>query len=49
MLGAGQRFGDQPAMLDQRRAQCKLLERRIDVGDVLAGDDDVVAGILLAR
>ena len=43
VLRAGQRLGDQPAVLDQRRAQRKPFQRRIDVGHVLAGHDDVVA------
>ena len=49
VLGPGQRLGHQPAMLDQRRAQRQPLQRRIDVGDVLAGDHDVVARAACAR
>ena len=44
MLRAGERLGDEAAVLDQRRAEREALERRVDVGDVLAGDDEVVAG-----
>ncbi len=44
MLRAGEGLGDEAAVLDQRRAQRQPLERGVDVGDVLAGDDEVVAG-----
>ena len=36
-------------MLDQRRAQLQTLQRGIDVGDVLATDDDIVARQLAAQ
>jgi hypothetical protein len=42
----GKRFGDEAAMFDQRRAEVHAFERGIDVGDVLARDDDVVRGQL---
>ena len=44
MLGAGQCLGNQAAMLDQRRTPVKLFKGGIDVGDVLAGNDDVIGG-----
>ena len=43
VLGAGQRLRHQPAVLDQRRTRAKPLQRRIDVGHVLACDDQIVA------
>ena len=46
VLRAGQGFGDKAAVLDQRRPQMQPFKRRIDVGDVLRGDDDVIGGDL---
>ena len=42
VLRAGRGFGDETAVLDQRRPEMQPFERRVDVGDVLRGDDDVI-------
>ena len=49
VLGTGGRFGHQPAMLDQGRARAIRSQRGVNIGDRLAGDDQIVSGILPAR
>jgi hypothetical protein len=49
VLRPGQRLADKATMLDQRRPDGQLLERGVDVGDVLAADHHIRAADLRRR